>query len=113
MYHVKGRIGWIIDNENKNFTFYFLSDKDYKQETCNKKDNSGLCFGSIFQYTEKEKKRIIFLPKEKIVFALKRIYYQRISGLEIFTSDNKSYYFNFKEEFDDLNKQETNNINIK
>ena len=110
MYHVKGRIGWIIDNENKNFMFYFLSDEDYKQETCNKKDNSGLCFGSIFQYTEKEKKRIIFLPKEKIVFALKRIYYQRISGLEIFTSDNKSYYFNFKEEFHDINKEETNNI---
>ena len=33
-----------------------------------------------------------------IMFALLRVYYYRISGLEIFTSNNKSYYFNFWEE---------------
>ena len=111
MYHVKGRLFWLFDKNDKNiFKFYFLSNKDFGGETCNKKDNSGLCYGSIFPFLEKEKNRIIFLPKEKIVFAIIRIYYQRISGLEIFTRDNKSYYFNFKEEINKDNLKGQNSI---
>jgi len=33
------------------------------------------------------------------MFILLRIYYYRPTGLEIFISNNKSYYFNFKKEF--------------
>ena len=117
MYHVKGRLCWIFDKNDKNlFKFYFLSDKDYKKDkkdkkdTCNRMDNSDLCYGSTFPFLKKERNRIIFLPKEKIVFAIIRIYYQRISGFEIFTVDKKSYYFNFKKEISRLNLQDNNKI---
>ena len=54
-----------------------------------------MCYGSVFPCLPKERKRLIFIPKNNIMFVLKRIYYYRPSGLEIFTFDNKSYYFNF------------------
>ena len=109
MYHVKGRIGWIDDNNKKNnkinIMFYFLSDKDFCKETCNRKNNSDLCFGSTFHYMEKEKNRLICIPKEKIVFAIKRVYYHKLSAIEIFTSDNKSYYFNFRDEVENIKEK--------
>ena len=112
MYHVKGRIGWIFDNnENNNkFSFYFLSDLSFKKETCNRKNNSDLCHGSIFPSLEKENNRLIYIPREKIAFAIIRIYYHRISALEIFTIDNKSYYFNFREEIVISDENINNNI---
>ena len=114
LYHVKGRLGWIIEaqkNQNNNninkskstnqiqFSFYFLSDLKFTTNKCNKKDNSNLCYGSIFPSMEKENNRIIYLPRNKIIFAIIRVYYFRISAIEIFTNNNKSYYFNFTEEF--------------
>ena len=110
MYHVKGRIGWIIENEKSDFLIYFLSDNEFRQETCNKNDNSDLCYGSIFRYMEKEKNRLIYIPREKIVFAIRRVYYHRVSGIEIFTTDNKSYYFNFKDELDKYSEKNNNKI---
>ena len=101
LYHVQGRMGWIIKNDNNNdanFIIYFLSDLEFSKDTCNN-DNSNLCHGSVFPFMEKENNRLIYLPKEKIVFIIIRIYYFRISAIEIFTIENKSYYFNFKEEF--------------
>ena len=61
-------------------------------------------------FLEKEKNRIIYIPREKIAFTILRIYYQRISGLEIFTIDNKSYYFNFKTEIQTQSNEKTNNV---
>ena len=100
MYHINGKMG-ILQKDN-DFTLIFSSNSE-KQEKCNKKNvnnkdyNSHLCFGSVFSCLKKDKKNIIFIPKNKIVFILIRIYYYRPTGLEIFTSDNKSYYFNFFE----------------
>ena len=108
MYHVKGRLCCLRDNINKNFVFYFLSDINPRKKTCNAKDDSKLCYGSIFSSMKKENKRYIYIPKEKIVFAIIRIYYHRVSGIEIFTSDNKSYYFNFTKPF--RRAQNTNKI---
>ena len=116
LYHVQGRLGWVYYNNDKNsknnkinknknndeqahFAFYFLSDLQFSGDKCNKVDKSDLCYGSLLPFVKKENNRIIYIPREKIVFALIRIYYQRISGLEIFTTNNKSYYFNFKEEY--------------
>ena len=111
MYHVKGRFGFIMDNKyNDNFTYYFISGSEINNGTCNRKDNKGLCHGSIFSCLKKDKSRIIYFPREKIVFAIMRIYYQRLSGFEIFTIDNKSYYFNFKEEINEANSNDTNKI---
>ena len=124
LYHVKGRLGWIIEtqkSENNNiknrkgqnqikFSFYFLSDLKFKNDKCNKKDDSNLCYGSIFPSLEKENNRVIYLPRNKIIFVLIRVYFFRISGFEIFTSDNKSYYFNFFDEFAIPIEKSKNNI---
>ena len=111
MYHIKGEIGFESVNERPSLVFSSCN-KDY-EEKCNKKDtkdkkkeyNHHLCYGSVFPCSEKDKKKFIIIPKYKIMFAIRRIYYYRLSGLEIFTSDNKSYYFNLSEEL-----KENNNI---
>ena len=112
MYHIQGEIGF-----NKEYEIFFSSCNLEKEEEtkekgeteiikekggnenkavkCSKSNQDNLCYGSVFPCLEKDKKRIIFIPKNKIMFAIRRIYYYRPSGLEIFTSDNKSYYFNF------------------
>ena len=113
MYHVKGKIICIENNNNdikNNFVFCFLSDLELKKGTCNGRPNNELCYGSIFSSMKKEYKRYIYIPKEKIVFAILRVYYHRISGLEIFTSDNKSYYFNFKRTFGEIIDKSDNKI---
>ena len=67
-------------------------DDDYDKER-------GTCFGSIFKYHPKDKNlyklSIIF---KDIKWILKRKYYYKNSALELFTLQNKSYYFNFKDE---------------
>ena len=109
MYHIKGEIGFEL--VNRNFSLLFsTSNKDY-EEKCNKKDtnnkkkeyNHHLCYGSVFPCLNKDRKRFILIPKDKIMFAIRRVYYYKPSGLEIFTSDNKSYYFNFQEEINENN----------
>ena len=102
MYHIKGEIRAISSSDSKQKKkIIFIANLDQKG-TCNKnnnkndeKDNSSLCYGSVFKCLEKEKKRILVIPLENILFVLLRVYYYRNSGLEIFTVDNKSYYFNF------------------
>ena len=96
MYHIKGELG-ILDNK-----IFFSSAGDEYKEKCNKINNNSkeaynhdLCYGSVFPCLQKDRKRFIFIPLDKIMFAIIRIYYYRPSGLEIFTFDNKSYYFNF------------------
>ena len=103
MYHVKGGMG-ILEKPKNDFVLIFVPNNE-STEKCNKKKvnnkeyNSDLCFGSVFSCLNKDKKKIIFIPKNKIIFILIRIYYYRPTGLEIYTSDNKSYYFNFFENF--------------
>ena len=90
----------------------FFSSNEENAQTCNKNNNekvgynSNLCYGSVFSCLEKDQKILIFIPRDEIMFAIIRIYYYRRSGLEIFTNNNKSYYFNFYEE---LNFQNNNN----
>jgi hypothetical protein len=107
MYHIKGEIGAISDLKTKsNNKIFFISNFEEKK-ICNigkqknelKDCNSKLCYGSVFQCLEKEKKRLLVIPIDKILFVLLRVYYYKNTGLEIFTIDNKSYYFNF---WDDL-----------
>ena len=110
MYHIRGNIG-IINIKQKDLCLFFSSNEENAQ-TCNRNNNekvgynSNLCYGSVFSCLEKDQKILIFIPRDEIMFAIIRIYYYRRSGLEIFTNNNKSYYFNFYEE---LNFQNNNN----
>ena len=100
LYHIKGFI-IALEISDSDFQIFFSSNNKDDGEKCNKNIynqnvyNSNLCYGSVFPCLEKDKKRLLFIPKHKIMFVLLRIYYFRPTGLEVFTSDNKSYYFNF------------------
>jgi len=67
-----------------------------------------LCYGSIFPCPEREYKRNICINSKYILFLLIRVYFHRVSAIEIFTI-NKSYYFNFQNQFE-INNVKTNKI---
>ena len=105
MYHIKGEMRAISSSNSKskikiifipNINEIDTSNKNTKKNEEN--NNSNLCYGSVFKCLEKEKKRLLIIPLDKVLFILLRVYYYRNSGLEIFTVDNKSYYFNFNED---------------
>ena len=67
-----------------------------------------LCYGSTFKCPDREYDRNIIIKSKNILFVLIRNYFHRVSGLEIYTLD-KSYYFNFKNQFE-INNIKTNKI---
>ena len=55
------------------------------------------CYGSYFVEHPKNKDNLYFnFSFEQIKYMFKRIYYYHQTGLEIYTVNNRSYYFNFK-----------------
>ena len=75
---------------------------------CLKNKNNNLCYGSVFPCPEREYNRTIIIKSKYILFLLIRVYYHRVSALEIFTI-NKSYYFNFQNILD-INNLKANKI---
>ena len=72
---------WIELNEKNNDNF------DYER---------GDCFGSYFKSYKKDKNFYkLNIKFDEIKMILKRKYYYKNSSIEIFTSNNKSYFFNF------------------
>ena len=122
-HHVKGELSFIQKNKkNKNFKIIFTSKNE--TENCNKNINkkisrtasnvgkalmnNKLCYGSTFPCPNKEYNRKIIIKSKEIIFVLIRIYYHKVSAIEIFTL-NKSYYFNFNNLFE-INYIKTNKI---
>jgi hypothetical protein len=59
------------------------------------------CYGSYFVSHHKDSDHISHnFPYSEIRYIFKRSYYYKKSGIEIFTTTNKSYYFNFKTQAD-------------
>ena len=128
IYHVKGKLGIIKDegNNKKSFKLIFISNDKEMNYTCNKefinmneqnqndtfeKKNQYLCYGSISQCPKKEYNRKIIINSENILFLLIREYLHRVSAIEIFTNNNKSYYFNFNKKFEAKIKNSKSNNN--
>ena len=124
-HHVKGKLIFKKKNDynkNKKFTLIFREGKN-KFKTCNKqfleknkkddtnkiKNNDLLCYGSVFPTPGKEKDKSIIIKSKEILFILFRIYFHRTSAIEIFTIKNKSYYFNFFQQFE-INNIKKNEI---
>jgi hypothetical protein len=73
---------------------FTTSDDDYDQER-------QTCFGSYFVCHPKDKDLYkISINYEDIKYLLRRRYYYKNSSIEIYTSTNKTFYFNFKFEKD-------------
>ena len=138
LYHVKGKIGILkkIERNNESFEIIFISNEKEEDYTCNKEiknDDIGFklkirekmknaCYGSIFKCPKREYDKKIIIKSEDIIFILIREYFHRVSGIEFFTNNNKSYYFNFNKKFDvkksffsflnkHSNENQNNNIN--
>ena len=102
-HHVTGKL--FLDKKNsKKFQLIFKTEK-IENKTCNKinieKDKKSksyslkdsLYYGSVFEI-KKEYNKVIIIKSQDILFLLFRVYFHRISAIEIFTIKNKSYYFN-------------------
>jgi hypothetical protein len=117
-HHVKGTISIIEMDYNGVDCFelyFFASQTQISEPRCNNPENStednnnenskNLCYGSIFPCPKGDYGIIFNIKSKDILFILIREYYHRVSAIEIFTSDNKSYYFNFNNFFtNDKNK---------
>ena len=93
-HHIKGLFylaeQGIIFKVNKNIPKEDNEDLNYD-------DIKKTCFGSYFKEYPKDKDILhIAISFNKISYVFKRLYYYNETGLEIFTSSNKSYYFNFR-----------------
>ena len=109
MYHIKGNlvIKEIDNNNKKKFELIFISNNSNNDETCNNPIENGkeeinrfkLCYGSMFPYDHSKYRIQKKINSNKIIFVLKREYFHRVSAIEIFTYNNKSYLFNFYEPF--------------
>ena len=83
--------GKSMNNVNLAFT---ENDEDYDPER-------KTCFGSYFMFHHKDKNLYkISIKYDEIKWIFRRRYYFKNSALEIFTTQNKSFYFNFKYEND-------------
>ena len=119
IYHVKGKVGVVknIEDNNESFEIIFKSNNNEVEYACNKdikignvgdknifetelrEKNRYVCYGSLFQCPKKEYNRIIKIKSDEICFLLIREYFHRVSGIEIFTINGKSYFFNFNQKF--------------
>jgi len=79
--------------------------KDEENFYCDKDEN---CFGS---FIKNKKMYFLKLKFENISLAYKKIYAFKDNALEIFTKDNKSYYFEFNDNIKKSNKNINNNEN--
>ena len=100
-HHIKGKI--------KIFSNYFSfsrENNEFKSVDMLKKENEndpqydklfGCCFGSYFKSFLNDKDKIeINYPFSEIKYIFTRVYFYHETALEIYTSSNKSYFFNFK-----------------
>ena len=101
-----------IKNENENSINSVDKEKSTNKEISNKtsincdfcfsKPKGKLCYGATFKCPDRDYNKNIVINSKDILFLLIRVYYHRVSGIEIFTI-NKSYYFNFQKYFDVTN----------
>jgi len=83
----------IISSEENNITNIELNDDEEENENDNNKYE---CYGNILEKNDEEVFINININDIKLIF--KRYYYLRNTGIEIFTKNNKNYYFNFRDE---------------
>ena len=102
-HHIKG----LFYIKDKKITFKNLFGQKLENEfeiELNAKDDGfdierGDCFGSYFKKYEKDKNFYkLSINYSDIRFIVRRKYYYKNSSIEIFTANNKSYYFNFNSE---------------
>ena len=106
-YHVKGKL-YVLNNNGlitKFFFFGFPYEIAKNTPSCNASDDiqhvnlkkEKLCFGETFLCPKRSMNIKIVIDIVNVRLMLRRIYFYRKTGIEIFTK-TKSYYFNFAED---------------
>ena len=96
--HIRGYI--IINKDNFDFIGFPRKINDINELYCSNEKGNNICYGSLMIYKNFYYFNIKF---DDIISVYKKIYCFKDDGLEIFTKQNKSYYFEF-------NSNENNNI---
>ena len=96
-YHITGYI--ILEKENKYFEFIGFPMNLCDEEKYYWDIKKNICFGSIMQFN---KIYYLKIKIKNITYVYKRLYAYKDDSLEIFTKDNKSYYFEFNHLFDKI-----------
>ena len=107
-HHIKG----VITTEDNRIKFTFCQDEGntltINDDDCNiiLKDSDddpmfdkdmGACFGSTFKNKKNDKDKVyLIITQENIKYLFIRNYFYQETGLEIYTTTHKNYYFNFK-----------------
>ena len=90
------KIPYASKKSKKNEKVKIINDKEINLIQKDYDPDREACFGSVFSpQIEKNEYIHLKIPYNKIVFIFKRRYYFKVSALEIFTSDKKSYLFKF------------------
>ena len=60
--------------------------------------NKNKCFGTLLETYHQNEDYYLKIKKDNIKYAIRRSYYYTNTGFEIYTKDNKNYFFVFQEE---------------
>ena len=112
-HHIKGKLEFIYEKYNSQIIteIKFRSFINMANRKCCNNNNKNLCYGSLFPSNKKDLGITINIKIKDILLIIIRLYYYRLSGLEIFAKNNKSYYFNFSEDTENLNNNDNNKNN--
>ena len=104
-HHIKGKLEFIYEKYNPQIIteIKFRSFINMSNRKCCNNKNNNLCYGSLFNSSRKDLAITLNIKIKDISFIIIRLYYYRLSALEIFVRNNKSYYFNYHEEIENIN----------
>ena len=113
-HHIKGRLEFIYEKFNTQVIseLKFRSFKNMENRKCCNNKSKNLCYGSLFSSTFRDLAITINIKVKDILLIIIRLYYYRLSAFEIFTKNNKSYYFNYHEDIDNINNNFEKGKNI-
>ena len=113
-HHVKGKLEFVSDRFNSQIIYElkFRSFINMNNRKCCNNKSKNLCYGSLFNSNKKDLGIVINIKIKDILLIIIRLYYYRLSAFEVFTKNNKSYYFNYQEDIENINTTDKNNFYI-
>ena len=115
LYFKEKEMVFVYGDQNNKLNFYNHNKNDLYYD-----DSNDTCFGSFFILYKRDKDTLkLRIPYNMINFVMKRTYFYRANAIEIFTSNQKSYYLHFikhedrKNALNEIEKHFTNKENIR
>ena len=91
LYFKEKEIVFVYGDQSNKLSFY-----NHNKNDLNYDESNGTCFGSFFILYRRDKDTLkLRIPYNMINLVFKRSYFYRANAIEIFTSNQKSYYIHF------------------